>query len=141
MNVKLSFIMCAFLLKISCNSRPAFKSDNSCEYYFDNKIKERVYTKADTMASYPNGDMAFLLTFFQNFKYPEQDIFQGRIVFEFIVNDEGVIIQKGIKGKTYNQYTEAEKEALKSVNLLPRWIPAKCGNMTVSSKVYYPIMF
>lgn len=141
MGARLIFIMCCFLLSISCDSPPISSNTNSCEYYFDNNIKKRIFTIVDTIASYPNGDVAFLSSFFENFRYPEQDVFQGRIVLELIVDEKGTIIQKGIKGKTNTQFTDVEKEALRCLHLLPRWIPAKCGNITVTSRLYYPIMF
>jgi protein TonB len=93
------------------------------------------------MPQYPGGMDALRKYLSENIRYPRAASdanIQGRVMVEFVVNEKGNIeeahILKGLGGG-------CDREALRVVNNMPRWIPGKANGRNV--KVYYklPITF
>ncbi|MDX2189336.1 MAG: hypothetical protein SFY32_05700 [Bacteroidota bacterium] len=136
------FISCVIAyVCMCCNSSISGSQNGNCEKYYDKNLKTWVFTKTEVMPQFSKGEITFLKLFAQKFVYPTQEYFQGKIVLELIINKKGVVIEKNIYKKSNLEYTEVEKEALRVLDELPRWIPGKCNNIIVVSKIYYPINF
>lgn len=130
------------VILLSSNNCQKLKNDSrSCIFHFDKDLNREVYDKADIMPSYEGGELAFLKGFYKNFHYPDQEIYQGKVILLFVIGENGIVIKKGIRGKTSSQYTSVEKEALRVLQILPKWIPGKCDDKIIPVQIYRPILF
>ncbi|TGY76478.1 energy transducer TonB [Bacteroidales bacterium] len=76
-----------------------------------------------------------------NLKYPEEaaknDV-QGRVVVKFIVDKDGSVrdatVVKGVD-------KELDKEAIRLVMSMPKWVPAKVNEQVVASYFNLPVTF
>lgn len=90
----------------------------------------------------PTGGYPALFDFFkQHVQYPDQSRKQkieGSVLVEFYVNEKGkptdIAVLKGIN-------TELDKEALRLIQLMPKWQPALVEGKPVSMKVTIPLTF
>jgi len=101
----------------------------------------RVYWAPDQRASFQGTEQALFKFIAENMKYygcSEGPCPQGRVVVRFIITKEGKIdLPKIIKGIT----PTLDNEALRIINLMPDWIPAKHKGETVNSYFILPIVF
>lgn len=102
---------------------------------------ERIYDMTDEPASFPGGEKACIEWLARNIKYPpvcqEQGI-QGRVIVSFIVDKEGNILEPKVIRSPDEHLAD---EALRVINLMPKWNPAKVGGRDVNSRFNMPIMF
>lgn len=113
--------------------------NNNCKSTYDTLTNQTVYTIVDEMPEYPGGTKEALNFFSDNFKYPEQDIFQGSFQLEFIVDLQGNITGQRIRNKSASELTEADKEALRVLSIMPKWKPGTCKGETVPVRINLPI--
>ena len=77
----------------------------------------------------------------RNIKYPEiceKLGIQGRVIVKFVVERDGSICDvKVIRSPDEN----LSAEAVRVVNSMPKWKPAKFAGKTVRSRFYLPILF
>lgn len=112
---------------------------DSCRTMYDTLTNQTVYTAVYQMPE-PQGGVEETLKFFtENFKYPEQDIFQGSFQLEFIVDAQGNITGGRIRNKSSDKLTKADKEALRVLSLMPKWKPGKCKGENVPVHTYLPL--
>jgi hypothetical protein len=127
-------------LLISCSSAENTKAvRNTCQSTYDTLTNQIVYTIVDEMPEYSGGTKEVLKFFADNFKYPKQEVFQGSFQLEFIVDSGGNVIGQRIMNKSTSELTEADKEALRILSIMPKWKPGKCEDKTVPVRVYLPI--
>jgi len=103
--------------------------------------KPQIFSHVEVMPSFPGGDVALIKWLTDNMSYPpiaaEQGI-QGRVTLRFVVKPDGSIdeveIQKGLD-------PSCDKEAVRVVKKMPKWIPGKQNGNPVY--VYYslPVIF
>ena len=103
--------------------------------------KEEIFSHVEVMPSFPGGEGAMMKWLSDNINYPviaqEQGI-QGRVIIRFVVGPNGSVgnaeVQRSLD-------PSCDKEALRVVNRMPRWIPGKQNGQAVS--VYYtlPVLF
>jgi len=103
--------------------------------------KPQIFSHVEVMPQFPGGDAAMMKWLTENINYPtiaqEQGI-QGRVSLRFVVKPDGSIdeveIQKGLD-------PSCDKEAVRVVKKMPRWIPGKQNGNPVY--VYYslPVYF
>ncbi len=97
-----------------------------------------VYSIADVMPA-PIDDVPAFLS--GHLKYPEsarQKGAEGRVIVQFIVSENGDILQPEIK-KSPDSSLSAE--ALRVVNMLPKWKPGIKNGQTVAVRFTLPILF
>jgi len=108
------------------------------------KIKKQieenaVLTSVTENASFPNGRKAFLDYFKKSYKTPPEIVAQnisGKIFLSFVVEKDGSLTNcKIIRDIGYN----SGEEAIKTLQLGPKWIPAKYGEIYVRSLYNIPI--
>jgi TonB family protein len=111
----------------------------SCQFYLDSILKKQVYIFADKKAEFPGGEIAMMQFIQSNLKYPcgLVDI-SGTIFVEFVVNEDGKIVRKGIRKSLYRPMDE---EAFKVVDQMPKFIPAQCDGKAVPFLMVIPIKF
>lgn len=100
-----------------------------------------VYNVVDENADFPRGTEACMKWLSRNIKYPEiceKLGIQGRVIVKFVVERDGSICDvKVIRSPDEN----LSAEAVRVVNSMPKWKPAKFAGKTVRSRFYLPILF
>jgi len=105
------------------------------------KDSKQIYTHTEVMPRFPGGDAALMKFLSDNVQYPveaQQQGIQGRVTLRFVVTADGSIEDVEIV-KSLDPV--CDKEAVRVVKLMPKWIPGKQNGKIVS--VYYslPIFF
>lgn len=104
-------------------------------------VEAEIFTVVEQMPEFPGG-AAELTRFIQkNIKYPmmarESDI-QGRVYVNFVVEPDGsvsnVTVMRGIGGG-------CDEEAVRIVNMMPKWNPGKQRGIAVRCSFTVPIVF
>jgi len=105
------------------------------------QAEPQIFSHVEVMPDFPGGQKAMLQWLSDNLIYPviaqEQGI-QGRVIVRFVVGPDGRVsgaeIQRSLD-------PSCDREALRVVNRMPRWIPGKQNGQAVS--VYYtlPVLF
>jgi len=105
------------------------------------KDKPQIFNHVEVMPRYPGGDAALLKFLQENINYPKESQekgIQGRVVVRYIVTSDGSIENVEVV-KSLDSL--CDKEAVRVVKAMPKWIPGKQNGTPVS--VYYtlPIVF
>lgn len=102
---------------------------------------DRVYDVVDQLPQFPGGQSELLKYLAVNTKYPKSAVIsktQGQVIVTFVVAKDGsirdVMVKKGIN-------PEFDREALRVVRYMPKWIPGKRSGETVAVKYTLPISF
>ncbi len=103
--------------------------------------KEKVFDVVEQMPEFPGGTGELMKYVSMSVRYPEKALkagTQGRVIVNFIVEADGSIsnanVQKGVS-------EELDKEALRVIESMPKWIPGMQNGKAV--RVYYalPVTF
>jgi len=101
---------------------------------------EKIYRVAEIMPQFPGGMDEMWRFIVANLKYPHQEMcVQGRVVVRFVVTKEGKIIKSEIVRGIEPMYFD--KEALRVINIMPDWIPAKHKGEKVNAYFTLPVTF
>lgn len=95
----------------------------------------------DVMPSFPGGDAELFKWLSKNIKYPaiaEENGVQGRVMVKFAVDKDGSIYDPKVLRSVD---PSLDKEALRVVKAMPRWIPAKKNGHPVSVYFTLPVTF
>ena len=115
--------------------------DKVDEYLAERKDTINVYDCVEQMPSFPGGSQKLKEFIEENLRYPkalEETCVQGRVIVRFIVERNGRLSNvKVVK----SVHPALDKEALRIVKLMPRWIPGRQNGITVRVKFYIPIIF
>lgn len=109
---------------------------------YDSTIMEDgLYEAVELPAEFPGGQIALQRFLSANIRYPEaaqQNDIQGRVVVKFIVNKNGDIqdatVVRGVD-------KDLDREALRVVNKMPKWLPGMNNGVPVRSYFNMPITF
>ncbi len=100
-----------------------------------------VYIMVDEMPKYPGGDAALFKFLYETIKYPAEakdNGIQGKVILRFIVTSEGnvenVYVVRGVDPLLDN-------EAVRVMNLCPKWEPGKMKGKPVNIYYSVPISF
>lgn len=106
-------------------------------------MDETIYTIAivEQVPSFPGGESAMYEWLSKNINYPviaQENNIQGRVVMQFVVGRNGeiedVVVLRGVD-------SSLDKEALRVIKAMPRWIPGKQGGNAVKVKYTLPVQF
>ena len=115
--------------------------DKVDQYLAERKDTINVYDCVEQMPSFPGGSQKLKEFIEENLRYPkelEETCVQGRVIVRFIVERNGKLSNvKVVK----SVHPVLDKEALRIVKLMPRWIPGRQNGITVRVKFYIPIIF
>ena len=105
------------------------------------EVKEQPYTMVEQMPQYPGGITELLKYIAKNLRYPviaQENGIQGRVIVRFVVTATGTVEQVQVMRSLD---PNCDKEAVRVVQSLPKWIPGKQNGSNVP--VYYtvPITF
>ena len=115
--------------------------DKVDQYLAERKDTINVYDCVEQMPSFPGGTQKLKEFIEENLRYPkelEETCVQGRVIVRFIVERNGKLSNvKVVKSVD----PALDKEAIRIVKLMPRWIPGRQNGITVRVKCYIPIIF
>ena len=103
--------------------------------------ENKVFDVVEQMPSYPGGMGALMQYLSSNIKYPaiaEENGIQGRVICTFVVERDGSITDVKI-AKSVDP--SLDKEAMRVVSKMPRWIPGKQNGSAVRVKYTLPVTF
>ena len=102
---------------------------------------EKVFDVVDEMPSFPGGQGAMMEFLSKNIKYPvvaEENGIQGRVLVKIVVKKDGTIDSpKVIKSVD----PSLDKEAMRVVKTMPKWIPGKQKGEPVNVSFTVPVTF
>lgn len=104
-----------------------------------NHKEEKIYQTAEQMPSFPGGDLALLKFINENVKYPYQDEqVQRAVILRFVIEKDSTISNVDVM-RSIDPI--CDKEAVRVIKSMPKWIPGKQNNEPV--RVYYtlPVRF
>ena len=102
---------------------------------------KKVYDVVEVPPVFAGGEKAMFEYLSKNIRYPveaQKQKIQGRVVVQFVVNDEGKVSSAKIVN-SIDTYLDAE--ALRIINAMPDWTPGKQGGKNVSVRYVLPIQF
>ena len=95
----------------------------------------------ETFASFPGGNAALMKFLNANVHYPvnaQENGVQGRVIVSFIVKRDGSLTDVRIARSVD---PNLDREAMRVVKSMPRWIPAKENGVNVESEFNVPVSF
>ncbi len=114
------------------------------EVVADEKPKEeetKIFDVVEQMPEFPGGQAALLKWISDNIKYPsiaEENGIQGRVVCTFVVERDGSVTDVKVARSID---PSLDKEAIRVLKKMPRWIPGKQNGSAVRVKYTVPVMF
>ncbi|MEA5080802.1 MAG: energy transducer TonB [Dysgonamonadaceae bacterium] len=103
--------------------------------------EEKIFEVVEQPPSFPGGQSALMDYLNNNIKYPviaAENGIEGRVIVQFVVGRDGsiesAIVARGVD-------PSLDKEALRLVNSMPKWIPGKQGGQAVKTRFTLPILF
>lgn len=103
--------------------------------------ENKVFDVVEQMPSFPGGNAALMNYLGQNIKYPviaEENGIQGRVIVQFVVGKDGHISDVRV-AKSVDP--SLDKEAVRVVRSMPRWIPGKQNGQAVTVRYTLPVTF
>ncbi|MCD7941788.1 MAG: energy transducer TonB [Bacteroides intestinalis] len=105
-------------------------------------VGDEIFVIVEENPQFPDGGTAGLLQYLgKNIKYPtipQENGTQGRVTVQFVVNKDGSIVDvKVIRG--VDPYLD--KEAVRVISTMPKWIPGKQRGVPVRCKFTVPVTF
>ena len=103
--------------------------------------ENKVFDVVEQMPSFPGGQGALMQWLSSHVKYPavaEENGIQGRVTVQFVVEKDGSVTDvKVMKGVDQS----LDKEAVRVVSSMPKWIPGKQNGSAVRVKYFVPVVF
>lgn len=132
------FILCLLILACNTSSKQKISSD-SCNPTYDTITKAQVYTFVEEAPLYPGGTGALIKFFEENFRYHKEGVSNGLFMMEFVIDNTGALIGQRIRNKTKASLNIMEVEALRVLQVMPKWRPGKCKGKAVNVLFYLPL--
>ncbi len=101
----------------------------------------KVFDVVEQMPSFPGGPSALMQYLGSNIKYPvvaEENGVQGRVVCTFVVERDGSITDVRV---VKSVDPSLDREAVRVVKSMPKWIPGKQNGSAVRVKYTVPVTF
>lgn len=115
------------------------KKTGSCYTRYDKPLKQTVYLLLDSVASYNGGTRQMFKFINFNLRNPcKSDCIGTTLFFRCVVDTNGKFIEITLL-KGFSE--EMNTEALRVVNLMPPWKPARCNGHKVCSETIIPVKF
>ena len=102
---------------------------------------EKIYTFVELPAKFPGGDGAMIGFVRKNIQYPQDEKkngIQGMVLIEFVIDTDGSITNPRI---TRSVNPAIDKEAIRVVSILPKFIPAHQQGKVVKQYFNIPVQF
>lgn len=102
---------------------------------------DEVFDMVEQMPSYPGGDAELMKYLGKNIRYPaidQENGVQGKVICQFVVGKDGqvrdVVVVRSLS-------PSCDKEAVRVLKSMPKWIPGKQNGKSVSVKYTVPVVF
>ena len=102
---------------------------------------EQIFDMVEQMPTFPGGPSELMSYLGKNIKYPtiaQENGTQGRVIIQFVVERDGSITDVQV-ARGVDPYLD--KEAVRVVKAMPKWIPGKQNGKAVRVKFTVPVMF
>ena len=102
---------------------------------------EKVFDMVEQMPTFPGGQTELMAYLGKNIKYPtiaQENGTQGRVIIQFVVERDGSISDVHV-ARGVDPYLD--KEAVRVVKSMPKWLPGKQNGKAVRVKFTVPVMF
>lgn len=106
-----------------------------------NDDDNKVFDVIEQMPEFPGGNDALLKFLSDNVKYPvvaQENGIEGRVIVQFVVSKTGTISDITV---VRSLDPSCDKEAVRVVKLLPKWIPGRQNGVNVNVRFTLPITF
>ena len=103
--------------------------------------KEKVYQIVEQQPSFPGGREELFKYLAYNVRYPidaAENKIEGRVLVTFVVEHDGSISNVNVANSVY---PSLDKESIRVVSGMPKWILGKANGKTVRVKYTIPITF
>ena len=107
----------------------------------DLESSDRVFDVVEQMPSFPGGQQKLMEYLSENTRYPEglgESCIQGRVILTFVVERDGSISDVKV---VRSLDPLLDKEAVRVVSSMPKWIPGKQNGVAVRVKYTIPVTF
>ena len=108
---------------------------------YESELDNKIFTSVEQMPRFPGGEEELMKYISDNIKYPAvamENNVQGRVVVQFVVTRDGSIGEvKVARGKD----PDLDREAVRVVKTLPKFIPGKMNGQAVNVWYTLPITF
>ena len=104
-------------------------------------IEGEVHKICEEMPNFPGGMVECMKWLANNVQYPEEAIQnkkEGRVIVQFVVNKDGSVMDAKV---VRSIDPLLDKEALRVINLMPKWKPGKNQGEAVRVRYTMPVMF
>jgi protein TonB len=105
------------------------------------KTEEEIFIYVEQLPQFPGGESALMKFLGEQIQYPAtaiDDGIHGKVIVQFVVDTAGEIEQveilKGVRD-------DLNKEAIRVIKLMPKWIPGRQRNKPVSVRYRLPVSF
>lgn len=102
---------------------------------------EKVFEVVEQPPSFPGGDAALMEYLNNNISYPtiaQENSIQGKVTCSFVVGKDGSIQDVRVERSVD---ASLDKEAVRVIRSMPKWIPGRQGGNAVKVKYYLPVSF
>lgn len=124
---------------VSQLNKPAEKPTNSEKHLVKTADEKEVFVNIDVMPQFPGGEEKMLEFINNNIKYPNtESCVQGRVIVRFVVTKTGSIENIEVVRSLEPSF---DKEAVRVIKLMPKWIPGKLNGENASVWFTLPINF
>lgn len=134
-------VIVSLFIMLACNEPELMAQTFTIPYHPDYVDEDRVYDIADQMPQFPGGFEKLKEFIEKNRRFPkslQESCIQGRVVVTFVVEKTGKIshakVARGVD-------PTLDKEALRVVRAMPRWIPGKIHGKNVDVNYTMPVDF
>jgi len=107
----------------------------------EEKVEEKPFVSVEQMPQFPGGQTELMKFVQSNLKYPTiaaENGIEGRVIVRFVVGRDGSVsdieVQRGLDAS-------CDKEAVRVVKLMPKWIPGKQNGRAVPVYFTLPVLF
>lgn len=103
--------------------------------------EDKVFEMVEQSPQFPGGQTELLKYIAEHMKYPtiaQENGTQGRVICQFVVGKDGQVRDVTVV-RSLDPY--CDKEAIRVIKTMPRWIPGKQNGKAVSVKYTVPIVF
>ena len=115
--------------------------DKVNDYLADEMDTVNVYDVVEQMPNFPGGPVKMFEFIEKNIQYPktcaEKEI-QGRVIISFIVEKNGALSNIRVVKSVHPDF---DREALRIVKLMPKWVPGQQNGQKYRVKYCIPITF
>lgn len=101
----------------------------------------KVFQVVEQMPQFPGGQAAMMKFIADSLRYPSvacENRIEGRVVVQFVVDCEGNILNPLV---VWNVDPLLDREAIRLVKLMPKWIPGRQNGKPVNVTCLVPIRF